>query len=88
MQGHRWVSSFTFFGTNNIISLHYLTVFFSLQLLLNLPDLFLNLWQGTIDCDKTDDCRNWDWAVLKGDMWKTHGEAVASTMPYLPGSFY
>jgi hypothetical protein len=54
---------------------------------LNLPDLLLSLWRGTIDCDKTDDRRTWDWAVLKGHLWKVHGEAVAATTPYLPGSF-
>jgi hypothetical protein len=54
---------------------------------LNLPDLLLSLWQGTIDCDKTDDRRTWDWAVLKGHLWKAHGEAAAATTPYLPGSF-
>ena len=40
-----------------------------------------------MDCDKTDDCRTWDWAILKGHLWKEHGEAVATTTPYLPGSF-
>ncbi|KIM73760.1 hypothetical protein PILCRDRAFT_80789 [Piloderma croceum F 1598] len=54
---------------------------------LNLPDLLLSLWRGTIDCDKTDNHDSWDWAVLKGDVWKTHGAAVAAMTPYLPGSF-
>lgn len=54
---------------------------------LNLLDLLLSLWWGAIDCEKTDDHRTWDWAVLKGDVWKTHGDAVAATTPYLPGSF-
>jgi len=54
---------------------------------LNLPDLLLGLWRGTIDCDKTDNRDSWDWAVLKGDVWKTHGAAVAAMTPYLPGSF-
>lgn len=54
---------------------------------LNMPDLLLSLWRGTIDCEKTDDCNTWDWAVLKGDVWKTHGATVADTTPYLPGSF-
>lgn len=54
---------------------------------LNLPDLLLSLWRGTIDCEKTDDRSTWDWAVLKGNLWKVHGEAVAAATPYLPGSF-
>ncbi|KAE9384943.1 hypothetical protein BT96DRAFT_950198 [Gymnopus androsaceus JB14] len=36
---------------------------------LNIPDLFIPLWRGKFDCDKTDDCASWDWAVLKGTAW-------------------
>ena len=54
---------------------------------LNIPDLLISLWRGTIDCDKNDDQNTWGWAVLRGDTWTTHGQAVASVMPYLPGSF-
>lgn len=54
---------------------------------LNLTDLLIKLWRGTMDCDPTDDRATWDWAVLKGDTWKIHGKAVADATPYLPGSF-
>ena len=54
---------------------------------LNIPDLLINLWRGTFDCDKKDDRTNWDWAVLKGPVWEKHGRQVASATPYLPGSF-
>ena len=54
---------------------------------LNIPDLLISLWRGTIDCDKNDNRSTWDWAVLRGNTWTTHGKAVASIMPYLPGSF-
>lgn len=54
---------------------------------LNLPDLLISLWRGTLYCDETDDKATWDWAVLRGDTWKSHGQAVASMTPYLPGSF-
>jgi hypothetical protein len=54
---------------------------------LNLPDLLINLWCGTFDCDKTDDCSTWDWAVLRGSTWEEHGWQVAAATPYLPGSF-
>ncbi|KAI0732456.1 hypothetical protein BC629DRAFT_1302176 [Irpex lacteus] len=57
---------------------------------LNLPDLFLSLWRGTITCDRTlgDDKSTWDWAVFRDDvLWKRHGEQVAAATPYLPGSF-
>jgi hypothetical protein len=54
---------------------------------LNIPDLLISLWRGTIDCDKDDDRNTWDWAVLRGNTWTAHGKAVASATPYLPGSF-
>ena len=33
---------------------------------INIPDLFFLLWQGLIECEKTDNICNWDWAVLTG----------------------
>ena len=54
---------------------------------LNIPDLFFDLWRGKLYSEKEDDKTTWDWAVLHGDVWKTHGKLVASTTPYLPGSF-
>jgi hypothetical protein len=56
-------------------------------LLLNIPDLLINLWQGTFDCDTMDNCESWDWAVLCGTTWAMHGHQVTSATPYLPGSF-
>ena len=54
---------------------------------LNLTDLLIKLWRGTIDCELSDDRETWDWAVLQGDTWKDHGKSVADATPYLPGSF-
>ncbi|KAG9225406.1 hypothetical protein CCMSSC00406_0006207 [Pleurotus cornucopiae] len=54
---------------------------------LNIPDLLFSLFRGKIVCEKTDDKRTWDWAVLQGKTWKTHGAEVAACTPYLPGSF-
>jgi hypothetical protein len=54
---------------------------------LNIPDLLINLWRGTFDCDRTDNRATWDWAVLNGPVWKKHGRQVVSATPYLPGSF-
>ncbi|KIY48821.1 hypothetical protein FISHEDRAFT_42610 [Fistulina hepatica ATCC 64428] len=60
---------------------------------LNLPELLLNLWRGTLQCDPSDDKATWDWAMtrLEGadlrSIWKTHGDAVAASQPYLPGFF-
>jgi len=53
---------------------------------LNIPDLLVSLWRGTIDGDK-DDRRLWDFAVLQGPIWKDHGIDVATMTPFLPGSF-
>jgi hypothetical protein len=44
---------------------------------INLLDLLISLWRGTIDCDKKDTKDLWDWVVLVGDVWKLHGQDVA-----------
>lgn len=54
---------------------------------LNIPDLLLNLWHGNLKCDPADDKSSWDWAVLTGDVWKKHREAVAAATRFLPNSF-
>ncbi|KAI9447399.1 hypothetical protein H4582DRAFT_1803124 [Lactarius indigo] len=54
---------------------------------LNLSDLMLSLWRGTIDCTTPDDKSTWTWAVLRGDVWQQHGKSVADTLHYLPSSF-
>jgi len=52
---------------------------------LDIPDLLLSLWCGTLYHEKNDDKSTWEWAVLQGDVWKDHGNMVASTTPHLPG---
>jgi hypothetical protein len=54
---------------------------------LNLGDLLPALWRGVFKCSPSDNVQLWDWAVLQGDVWKTHGEAVANARPYIHGSF-
>ena len=54
---------------------------------LNAPDLVLKLFRGVLDCDREDSKRDWDWAVLKGQVWQQHGQEVAACTPFLPGSF-
>ncbi|KAJ6489573.1 hypothetical protein C8R47DRAFT_978015 [Mycena vitilis] len=54
---------------------------------LNAPDLFMNLWRGKFECEKTDSKELWDWVVLTGDTWKRHGQAVADITKYIPGCF-
>jgi hypothetical protein len=39
---------------------------------LNLINLLLGLWRGTIQCDPLDN-DVWDWVVLTGNTWKEHG---------------
>jgi hypothetical protein len=54
---------------------------------LNLPDLLISPWRGTIDCTKPDDRSTWIWAVLRGDVWLHHRKTIADTLPFLPSSF-
>ena len=54
---------------------------------LNLSDLMISLWRGTIDCTRPDDKSSWTWVVLRGEVWQQHGKAVADTLHYLPSSF-
>ncbi|KDQ09941.1 hypothetical protein BOTBODRAFT_116556 [Botryobasidium botryosum FD-172 SS1] len=55
---------------------------------LNLPELFLLLWRGTMDCFAPDHKSTWGWAVFMNEArWRAHGKIVADAHPYLPGSF-
>ena len=54
---------------------------------LNLSDLMISLWRGTIDCTKPDDKLSWTWVILRGEIWQRHGKDVADTLHYLPSSF-
>ncbi|KAF7378357.1 hypothetical protein MSAN_00261800 [Mycena sanguinolenta] len=54
---------------------------------LNLPDLLLCLFRGLIGCEKTDSKPTWDWAVLVGEIWDHHGQAVVDLTRWIPGSF-
>ena len=55
---------------------------------LNISDLMISLWCGTMDCIKPDDRSTWTWAVLqRRDVWHEHGSAVAGALHYLSSSF-
>ncbi|KAH7904377.1 hypothetical protein BJ138DRAFT_1073501, partial [Hygrophoropsis aurantiaca] len=54
---------------------------------INIADELIPLWRGSFKCDPADDKSTWDWAVLKGNIWKEHGRDVANATPFLPGSF-
>ncbi|KAJ3019329.1 hypothetical protein NUW54_g116 [Trametes sanguinea] len=52
---------------------------------LNITDLFLGLWRGTLSGSKDTEPR--PWAVLQGDTWLVHGSEVGRAAHFLPGSF-
>ena len=55
---------------------------------INLGELLIPLWRGTIKCDATDSPTSWEWATLTGDVWQAHGRLVADTTPFFPSSFH
>jgi len=55
---------------------------------INLGELLLPLWRGTLKCESTDDISTWDWATLTGAIWQDHGRLVASSTIYFPSSFH
>jgi hypothetical protein len=57
------------------------------QPVINLTGLMFDLWCDRDACRKGDPHGVWDWAVLKGDVWTTHGKAVASAASCFPRSF-
>ena len=57
------------------------------QPVINLTGLMFDLFCDREGCRKGDPNGVWEWAVLKGDVWKTHGKAVADAASYFPRSF-
>ena len=58
------------------------------QPVINLTALMFDLWCEREGCRKGVTSTDvWDWAILKGDVWKTHGQAVANAASYFPRSF-
>ncbi|KAF9443585.1 hypothetical protein P691DRAFT_797302 [Macrolepiota fuliginosa MF-IS2] len=57
-------------------------------LTLNVPNLLLSLWHGTLKAEPGDDKTTWDWAVLKDrDAWEEHGALVQGFRKYLPSEY-
>ena len=55
---------------------------------LNIPDLLIGLWHRDKKlCDKADIIQSWDWAVLMGNTWKQHRNAVGECYHHFPNSF-
>jgi hypothetical protein len=57
-------------------------------LFINLGELLIPLWRGTLRCDPTDDYGSWDWAKLTGIIWQAHGKLVADATQFFPSSFH
>jgi len=55
---------------------------------INLGELLIPLWQGTLKCDVTDSVLSWDWATLTRDAWQAHGKVVTDATPFFPSSFH
>ncbi|KAI0352686.1 hypothetical protein OH77DRAFT_1408449 [Trametes cingulata] len=55
---------------------------------LNIPELYLSLWRGTIKGSTRSDPKSWVCAVWATDeKWTAHGRRVERAMPFLPGFF-
>ncbi len=54
---------------------------------LNLSDLIISLWWGTIDYTQPDNKDTWIWLVLKGNVWQRHGKSIMNALYFLPSSF-
>jgi hypothetical protein len=57
-------------------------------LFINLGELLVPLWRGTLPCDPSDDKNTWNWAKLTGNTWLEHGKLVAAATKYFPSSFH
>ena len=57
------------------------------QPVINLTALMFDLWLDREGCRKGDQGGTWKWAVLKGNVWTTHGKAVAKAAVFFPRSF-
>ncbi|KAF9495305.1 hypothetical protein BDN71DRAFT_1482744 [Pleurotus eryngii] len=55
---------------------------------LNIPNLLISLWRGTIKCEATDNKNTWPWRTFIGDTWIEHGKSIAACQPYFPTSFH
>ncbi|ESK84719.1 hypothetical protein Moror_614 [Moniliophthora roreri MCA 2997] len=59
-----------------------------MHLLLNLCQLLISLWRGTIDCARTDNKKDWPWATLTDNVWKNHSAAITNATTHFPSFFH
>ena len=57
-------------------------------LFINIAELLIPLWRGTLRCDPTDSKATWDWVTLVGRIWTEHGRLVAAATQYFPSFFH
>jgi hypothetical protein len=57
------------------------------QPIINIAALLFDLWCARPDLRDANKSSDWPWAVLKGDVWETHGAVVAHAAKFLPTSF-
>jgi hypothetical protein len=58
-------------------------------LFINIGELLLPLWRGTLPAGRGDDSTTWPWATLQfGTAWKDHGSQVEASLRYFPSSFH
>src|SRR6267142_338263 len=55
---------------------------------INLGELLILLWRGTLKCNATDSLLSWDWAMLTGDAWQVHSQLIADATLFFPSSFH
>ena len=57
---------------------------------LNVLELLISLWWGTIQCEATNSKQDWDWAsqLMDNNIWQAHGKLVASVTKYFPSFFH
>ncbi|THU89033.1 hypothetical protein K435DRAFT_821512 [Dendrothele bispora CBS 962.96] len=55
---------------------------------LNICELFIPLWRGTLAKSGQDNIQKWPWAKLVGDVWIEHGLAVANATKHFPSFFH
>ena len=57
----------------------------TMHLELNIGQLQVSLWHGTIEHSKNDDPSTWPFAVLQNhQIWQAHGAAIAAAHQYIP----
>ena len=53
-------------------------------LFLNLGELLIPLWHGTMNCASMDNQTSLAWATLTGDLWEIHKQVVANVTHFFP----